>query len=79
MEVPYADKGLEYAKASGDFRFAASVACFGMLLRDSGHKGTATYDSLLERLASEDMGRDEGGHRTEFLDLVRKARALAAK
>ena len=78
MEVPFTDEGRGYEKASGDFRFAASVASFGMLLKDSEHQGRASYDSLLERLASEDMGRDESGTRTEFMALVRKARDLAA-
>ncbi len=79
MEVPFTDNGQGYEKASGDFRFAAAVASFGMLLRDSEHQGRASYDSLIERIASEDMGRDEGGYRTEFVELVKKARDLAAK
>jgi Ca-activated chloride channel family protein len=63
------------ASASEDFRFAAAVAAFGMLLRDSPHKGKATYDSVLE-LAEEGRGKDESGYRKEFLDLVKKAKEL---
>ena len=79
MEVPFTDDGRTYEKASGDYRFAAAVASFGMLLRDSEHQGRASYDSLIERIASEDMGRDEGGYRTEFVTLLKKARDLAGK
>ena len=43
-----ADSGNSFSQADRDFQFAAAVASFGMLLRDSEHKGTATYDSVLE-------------------------------
>ncbi len=58
-----------------DFRFAASVASFGMLLRDSKHKGSATYDDVLQ-VAEGAMGPDAGGYRAGFLDLVRKAQGV---
>jgi Ca-activated chloride channel family protein len=79
LELPVLDKDLGLDKASGDFRFAAAVASFGMLLRDSGHKGNLTYGSLLEELAGGDMGRDEGGYRREFVDLVKAAQRLKEK
>ena len=71
------DRGRSYAKASDDFKFAASVAAFGMILRDSPHKGSASFDGVLE-LADEGRGEDRHGYRAEFLDLVAKARALSA-
>ena len=61
--------------ASEDFRFASAVAAFGMILRDSPYKGHATIDSAL-RLAEQSQGEDPGGYRREFLNLVRRARAL---
>jgi Ca-activated chloride channel family protein len=61
---------------SGDVRFAAAVAEFGMLLRDSEHKGTASFASVLE-LAREGQGHDPGGYRAEFIRLVEAAQALA--
>ena len=60
---------------SDDFRFAASVATFGMLLRDSEYKGTATFDAVRE-WASGALGNDRNGLRSEFLGLVGKARQL---
>ena len=42
-ELPVTDPGKGYAEASEDFRFAAAVASFAMLLRDSPFKGEASY------------------------------------
>lgn len=74
IERPLADDVRSYAQASGDFKFASSVAAFGMLLRHSQYKGSATFDAVLE-LAQEGIGADKGGYRAEFIELVRKARA----
>jgi Ca-activated chloride channel family protein len=71
------DTGKDYAAASNDLKFSSSVASFGMLLRDSAFKGSANYDSVLE-LATASKGEDKSGYRTEFLELVRKAKALTA-
>jgi Ca-activated chloride channel family protein len=69
------DAGATYSKATQDYKFAAAVAAFGMILRDSPHKGTATLAAVTE-LAQEGLGRDESGYRREFLDLVEKAKPL---
>jgi Ca-activated chloride channel family protein len=63
---------------SDDFRFAASAASFGMLLRDSKHKGVMTYAGVVEEAAG-CVGKDANGHRKEFVELVKKARDLTAK
>ena len=71
------------APAAGDatpsdaFRFAAAVAEFGLLLRDSPYKGDATYDLAYER-ARNAMGDDEDGRRSELLSLIRTAGSLTA-
>jgi Ca-activated chloride channel family protein len=70
------DKGTSYATASDDFKFASAVAGFGMLLRESPHKGSLTYDAVLE-LASSAATRDAQGYGREFLTLVRKAQMLS--
>ena len=75
LELVVRDSGREYARASEDFKFAAAVASFGMLLRESPHQGTTTLESVLE-LAEEGQGADAHGYRSEFLELVRKARGL---
>ncbi len=74
-EYPLTDAGTTLEKSSEDFRWAASVAGFGMLLRDSPHRGTATWDSVAE-LASKAKGADKGGYRTEFITLIEDARRL---
>lgn len=58
------------------FRFAAAVAQFGILLRDSPYKGTVTYAGVLAE-AGAAVGVDPSEHRREFLDLVRTAARLA--
>jgi Ca-activated chloride channel family protein len=77
-QFPFVDEGRSYAEAPSDLKFAAAVATFGMLLRGSEHKGTATYEAVVE-LAGEGVGADPEGYRREFLDLVNKARALSEK
>ena len=76
-EVPLLDHGApeDFANASNDFRFAAAVASFGMVLRDSPYKGDATLGSALE-LAQAGKGEDAGGYRAGFIDLVKQAQAL---
>ncbi|MEX0714876.1 MAG: VWA domain-containing protein, partial [Pirellulales bacterium] len=59
LEYPIKDAGNEFGKASADFKFAAAVASFGMLLRDSAHKGTTSYDAVIE-IAQDGLGAD--GH-----------------
>jgi Ca-activated chloride channel family protein len=76
LEFPLTDRGESYAKASDDFKFAAAVASFGMILRGSPHRGTATLAGVAE-LAQAGLGRDEGGYRAEFIGLVQKTRALS--
>lgn len=61
---------------SDDFRFAAAVAGFGMLLRDSEHKGRTTWESVLAA-ARRARGDDALGYRAEFIRLVETARLLA--
>ncbi len=62
-------------RPSGDMRFASAVAAFGMLLRDSEHRGDLTPHEIL-RLAVGSVGDDPGGYRGGFLDLVRSYIAL---
>jgi Ca-activated chloride channel family protein len=74
-EFPLKDSGNSFANSSRDFRFAASVAGYGMLLRQSPHKGSANW-ALVHELATEGKGEDRDGYRAEFIGLVEKARAL---
>jgi Ca-activated chloride channel homolog len=75
MEFALKDNGLQFAKASADFRFAAAVAQFGMILRGSPHKGSATIGDVIAwaATAAASPADDPGGYRGEFIDLARKA------
>ena len=72
LEFPLVDRGATWALASEDFKFAASVAAFGMILRESPHRGTATLAEV-RRWAADGMAADVGGYRQEFLGLVDRA------
>jgi Ca-activated chloride channel homolog len=77
-DLPVSNVVKEYEKASEDFQFAAAVASFAMLLRDSPYKGNSNYALILE-LAESAKKHDPGGYRAEFIEMVRKAKALAGK
>lgn len=69
------DEGKSAYEASSDLQFAAAVASMGMLLRDSPHKGSLTWDDVFH-LARVSHGVDLDGTRTEFLKLAEAARTL---
>ena len=75
LEFPVRDGGKAYSQASQDFKFAAAVASFGMILRQSPYQGNGTLAAVLE-LAQEGKGSDPHGYRGEFLELVKQAIAL---
>ena len=76
LEFPIRDADRAYSQASQDFKFAAAVASFGMILRQSPYKGNGTLAAVLE-LAEAGKGSDPHGYRGEFLELVKQARALS--
>jgi Ca-activated chloride channel family protein len=57
--------------------FATAVAGFAQILKGGKYTGDFTYDDVIE-LARDNRGDDPYGHRTEFVQLVRKARSAAA-
>lgn len=75
LEFPLKQEPLRFGQASENLRFASAVAAFGMVLRNSEHRGGATL-SAVEEIASAALGKDPHGYRAEFLELVRKAEAL---
>jgi Ca-activated chloride channel homolog len=75
VETPVVDRGTAYNNAGSDFRFAAAVASFGMILRESPYKGESTLDAVID-MAERSRGADRNGYRDEFIQLVRKARLL---
>jgi len=62
-------------KASENIRFAAAVAEWGLVLRNSAYKGSANYTQILE-IARRAKGADSQGYRAEFIRLVEMAELL---
>jgi Ca-activated chloride channel family protein len=56
---------------------APAVAEFGLLLRDSEFKGSASYDAVIER-AEGVRSYDHSGPRREFAERAKRAKELAA-
>ena len=76
IEHPVLDKQITIVKTSDNFRFASSVAEFGMLLRNSAFKSSSSFDNVLI-MARKAKGNDEEGYRSEFVRLVESAQMLA--
>ncbi|WP_421920552.1 YfbK domain-containing protein [Marinifilum sp.] len=60
---------------SENYRFSAAVAGFGLLLRNSEHKGNCNYKMLID-LAQDAKGDDEEGYRGELIRLMKLAKHL---
>ncbi len=75
LEEPVRDRSA--GVASEDMRFASAVAAFALLLRDSEHRGQASYEQVLS-LARGARGDDPQGYRGEFIGMVETARTLSA-
>jgi Ca-activated chloride channel family protein len=78
MTAAIADDGKSAWDASPDTQFAAAVAEMGMLLRDSPHKGRASWADVAA-LARATRGEDLDGIRGELLKLVEESKALMRK
>jgi Ca-activated chloride channel family protein len=77
LEFPVTSVGASFDAASVDFRFATSVAGFGMLLTDSKYKADLSYDQV-RAMADGARGPDKREYRTLFLQMVDQAKALSA-
>jgi len=75
IERTVSNTGFDFAAAPSDVIFAAAVAEFGMILRDSEYRGNGSLQQVLE-WAQQGKGADTNGYRANFIELVRKAQAL---
>ena len=64
-------------QTSDNFRYAAAVAGFGMLLRDSEYRGNFTFDKVAQ-MAKQAKGQDVEGYRQEFIGMVESCSLLAS-
>ncbi|MDY0142454.1 MAG: von Willebrand factor type A domain-containing protein [Bacteroidales bacterium] len=69
-------RDLKKSENSKNFMLAVSVAEFGMLLRDSEFKGSASYDHVL-LWAKRAKGEDTYGYVAELITLVERTKLLA--
>jgi Ca-activated chloride channel family protein len=72
------DSDTPLMKSSDNFRWAAAVAEFGMLLRDSEFKGQSSYLQVVS-LAQSAKGDDANGYRNEFLRMIQSGGLIAKK
>jgi Ca-activated chloride channel family protein len=77
IEHPVYDTKLAVASTSDNFRFAAAVAEFGMLLRQSEYKSNSSFENVIS-LAKNAKGKDAEGYRKEFIKIVSDAQSTAS-
>ncbi len=91
LVFPVQDRDRTFDQASSDFKFAAAVASFGMILRDSPHVGNANL-ALVETWAKQGLtpttspianhenaarvSADQPNDRAEFITLVQHAHSI---
>jgi Ca-activated chloride channel homolog len=75
LEKPVMGYVADLEDASNNLRFAAAVSEFGMILRNSEFKGTATLEDAAS-LARSSRGKDDDGYRSELIRLINTAKDL---
>jgi len=70
------NKIVSFEETSNNFRFSASVAGYGMILRDSEFKGKVDYTMVLE-WANNSKGADKEGYRAEFIRLIESTKLIS--
>jgi Ca-activated chloride channel family protein len=75
---PLTDGNTPLENTSENFRWSASVAGFGMLLRESEYVKNFSYDQVIE-MAQGAKGKDEEGYRIEFINLAKSFGMVAKK
>jgi len=78
LSQPLAGPAGAFDKMPEDFRFAAAVAAFGQMLRNSEYQGEMAWAAVRE-VAASSLGKDEQNHRKDFLKMVEAAEKLAPK
>jgi Ca-activated chloride channel family protein len=74
---PLVDNFTPLAETSDNFRWSASVAGFGMLLKDSEYIKKFNYDDVAQ-LAESARGMDKEGYRVEFINMVKSFGLIAS-
>ncbi|HTE31414.1 MAG TPA: von Willebrand factor type A domain-containing protein [Chryseolinea sp.] len=75
---PLIDSNIALNKTSDNFRWSASVAAFGMLLRESEYIKDFSYDETV-KLAEGAKGNDKEGYRIECINMMKSFSAVAKR
>ena len=75
---PLVDTNVPLPKTSDNFRWSASVAAFGMLLRESEYVKDFSYDQVVQ-MAQKSKGEDEEGYRMEFINMVKSFSVVTSR
>lgn len=69
ISKPLLENNTDFNQTSDNFRFAASVAGFGMLLRDSQYKGDININKIID-MAKNSKSYDLQGYRNDFINML---------
>jgi len=75
LEKPVKSTTDDIDEASENLRFAAAVAEFGMILRESEFKGSSSLESAA-KMAKSARGEDEDGYRSELVRLIETVKSM---
>ncbi len=75
---PLMDENISINKTSDNFRWSASVAAVGMLLRESEYVKEFAFTDALQ-IAQGSRGSDVNGYRIEFINMVKSCSTLSNK
>lgn len=78
LEKVVAGEPVPFNRTSSNFHLSAAVAQFGMLLRNSEHKGQGGYRLVNQLLTSSDVD-DKEGYKAELISLAQAAAAMRSK
>ena len=75
ITYPVANSDIALENTSKNYRFAAAVAEFGLLLRQSSFKQNSSYDQVIN-MAATAIDKDENSYRKGFIKLVEETKTL---
>ena len=77
IEKPLIDNQIDLKQSSNNFRWAAAVAEFGMLLRESEFKSDANFNDAI-KLAKSAKGKDPNGYRKELINMMEVMQSIVS-
>ncbi|MBK8554471.1 MAG: von Willebrand factor type A domain-containing protein [Lewinellaceae bacterium] len=75
LDLPITDFSASFNNSTENMRWSASIASFGMLLRNSAYKGSSNYSDVIN-WAENAKQFNPGNYRDGFIQVVKKAKTL---